>query len=94
MWELLAREGVVVADHYEANGLHRVRRFERFDPLANPVATERLGTALASQLTDRYDLVAVWDGVEPAVLGYVVGRALERPVVRIFDHEGLIAASA
>jgi hypothetical protein len=39
-------------------------------------------------------LVVVWDGVESSVLGYVVGRSLERPVVRIYDHEGLITSSA
>ena len=95
VWEQLERGGAVVADHWEVGGAHRVRRFERFDPLADPVATEALGQALAERLANGgYDLVAVWDGVESAVLGYVVGRALERPVVRIFDAEGLISASA
>ena len=95
VWELLEQGGALAVTHDDAGGEHRLRRFERFDPLAAPVAAEQLGNALASRLTDgRYDLVAVWDGVENAVLGYVVGRALGRPVVRIFDAEGLIAASA
>jgi hypothetical protein len=95
VWELLERGGALAAAHYEAEGEHRLRRFERFDPLADPVAAEQLGKALASCLAEGgYDLVAIWDGVESAVLGYVVGRALERPVVRIFDDEGLIGASA
>ena len=93
VWALLERDDVVAADHTEAAGQHSMRRFEGFDPLANPVATERLGIALASRLTGSYDLVVVWEQLEAAVLGYVVGRALERPVVRVFDHEGLIAAS-
>ena len=94
VWALLELQRAVVPDHFEAGGLHRVRRFEGFDPLIDPVATERLGTALAARLAGPYDLVAVWDTLDAAVLGYVVGRALERPVVRIFDHEGLITASA
>ncbi len=94
VWALLEQQKAVVTDHFEAGGLHRVRRFEGFDPLIDPVATERLGTALAARLAGSYDLVAVWDTLDAAVLGYVVGRALERPVVRILDHEGLITASA
>jgi hypothetical protein len=93
--ELLERGGALLPTHRELGGEHRLLRFERFDPLADPVAAGRLGEALASRLTDGgYDLVAVWDGVESAVLGYIVGRALERPVVRVLDHEGLITASA
>jgi hypothetical protein len=93
--ELLERSGVLTAIHYEAGGAHWLRRFERFDPLADPVAAERLGSALAARLgPDTHDLVAVWDGIESSVLGYIVGRVLERPVVRIYDHEGLITASA
>ena len=92
---LLEAGGVLTATHFEAGGAHYLRRFERFDPLADPVAAERLGSALAARLgPGAHDLVAVWDGVESAVLGYVVGRALERPVVRIYEHEGLITASA
>jgi hypothetical protein len=93
--ELLERGGALATTHYEAGGLHRLRRFERFDPLADPVAAEQLGRALAARLaTGAHDLVAVWDGVDTSVLGFVVGRALERPVVRVYDHEGLITASA
>lgn len=94
VWELLEREGAVVADHHEAGGVHYTRRFERFDPLANPAATQQLGSALAARLPGRYDLVAVWDNLDAVVLGYVVGLALERPVVRIFEDEGLMVASA
>ncbi|HWP29775.1 MAG TPA: hypothetical protein VFB73_13305 [Chloroflexota bacterium] len=95
VWELLARAGALVPAHYEADGRHRLRRFERFDPLADPVAAEQLGTALAERLSESaHDLVAIWDGVENIVLGYVVGRSLKRPVVRIFDDEGLVTASA
>src|SRR5689334_5542857 len=88
---LLERGGALVASHFELGGEHRLRRFERFDPLADPVAAEQLGSALAARLAPgAHDLVAVWDGVDTSVLGYIVGRALERPVVRILDHEGLI----
>jgi hypothetical protein len=93
--EILERGGALVPTHREVGGGHRLLRFERFDPLADPVAAEQLGNALAARLADEgHDLVAVWDGIETSVLGYVVGRALERPVVRILDHEGLITASA
>jgi hypothetical protein len=94
VWELLERGGALSAAHYEVGSEHRLRRFERFDPLADPVAAQELGNALAAQLAGAaYDLVAVWDTVENAVLGYVVGLALQRPVVRVFDHEGLIRES-
>ena len=93
--ETLERGGALVPTHQEVGGAHRLLRFERFDPLADPVAAEQLGSALAARLADTdLDLIAVWDGVETSVLGYVVGRALQRPVVRILDHEGLITASA
>ena len=93
--ELLERGGALTATHYETGGGHRLRRFERFDPLADPAAAEQLGVALAARLAPgAHDMVAVWDGVDTSVLGYIVGRALERPVVRIYDHEGLITASA
>ncbi len=93
--ELLERGGALAAMHYEAGGAHRLRRFERFDPLADPVAAEQLGTALAARLAPgAHDRVLVWDGVDTSVLGYIVGRALERPVIRIYDYEGRITASA
>ena len=93
--EALERGGALLPTHRDVAGEHRLLRFERFDPLADPGAAGRLGEALANRLAnDGYDLVAVWDGVDSAVLGYVVGRALERPVVRVLDHEGLITASA
>jgi hypothetical protein len=95
IWELLERGGTLGAAHYEADGVHRLRRFERFDPLADPVAAQQLGTALAAQLGDgAYNLVAIWDTVENAVLGFVVGLALCCPVVRVFDYEGMIRESA
>jgi hypothetical protein len=95
VWELLERSGALVATHEEVAGAHRLRRFEGFDPLADPVAAERLGDALASRLAGGgYDLVATWDHMENVVLAYVVGRALQRRVVRIYDAEGLIDASA
>lgn len=95
VWELLERGGTLSAAHYEVGSEHRLRRFERFDPLADPVASQQLGNALAERLASGgYDLVAIWDTVENAVLGYVVGLALQRPVVRVFDYEGLIRESA
>src|SRR2546429_7997527 len=91
IWELLERGSTLGAAHYEVDGVHRLRRFERFDPLADPVAAQQLGTALAAQLGDgAYNLVTIWDTVENAVLGFLVGLALQCPVVRVFDHEGLI----
>jgi orotate phosphoribosyltransferase len=93
--EALERGGALSPTHREVSGEHRLLRFERFDPLADPGTAGQLGEALAGRLAEGgYDLVAIWDGVETAVLGYVVGRALGRPVVRILDHEGLITASA
>jgi hypothetical protein len=95
VWELLARGGAFSAAHYEVGAEHRLRRFERFDPLADPVAAQQLGGALAARLEGGgYDLIAIWDTVENAVLGFVVGLALQRPVVRVFDYEGLIRESA
>jgi hypothetical protein len=94
VWALLERGGTLGAAHYEVDGVHRLRRFERFDPLADPDAAQQLGTALAARLGDgAYNLVTVWDTVENAVLGFVVGLALRCPVVRVFDHEGLIRES-
>jgi hypothetical protein len=93
--ERLERGGALVPTHEDVAGTHRLLRFDRFDPLADPVTAGGLGEALAARLAaGGYDLVAVWDGVETVVLGYLVGRALARPVVRILDHEGLITASA
>src|SRR5205823_13129061 len=93
--ELLERAGALAATHDEVGGAHRLRRVERFDPLVDPVAADQLGSALAGRLaSDAHDLVVVWDGIDTSVLGYVVGRALQRPVVRVYDHEGLITASA
>jgi hypothetical protein len=93
--ELLERGGALAAMHHEVGGAHQLRRFERFDPLGDPVAAEQFGQALAARLAPgAHDLVVVWDGIDTSVLGYIVGRALERPVVRIYDHEGLITASA
>jgi hypothetical protein len=95
VWRLLERGGALDAATCEMAGADCARRIETFNPLLDPVATEQLGNALEERLAEgRFDLVAVWDSVENAVLGYVVGRALERPIVRFFDAEGLIQASA
>src|SRR5690606_20432942 len=40
------------------------------------------------------DVVLVWAGLPSVMLGFLVGLALERPVVRLADDEGVVYASA
>jgi hypothetical protein len=63
----------------------------RYDALRDPVGAELLAALLAER-AGRHEptLVVVWDDVVSVVLGYAVAARLRVPVVRIYDHEGLI----
>jgi len=91
VWSALERGGAgrqVRVDEREG----RVElRITKYSGLRDPSGAERLAGALAERLADRgATLVVVWEDVEDLVLGFVVGRRLNVPVLRTFNADGLV----
>jgi hypothetical protein len=88
IWVLLAKGGMgsAATNTDPADTLER-----RYDALRDPAGAEMLAAQLAAK-AGRHDptLIVVWDDVVSAVLGYAVAARLNVPVVRTYDHEGLI----
>jgi len=91
VWAALERGGAVQWGHFaEAEG-HADLRLGKYNGLRDPSGAERLAGALAERVADSgAGLVVVWEDVEDTVLGYVVGRRLEVPVLRTFNADGLV----
>ncbi len=93
-WELLQRVGCLRPAHVQLAEGHADVVLGNPDVLADPVATEQLGRRLADALPGPTpDLVLLWGGFPSLVIGFSVGVALGRPVVRLTDDEGLLDGS-
>ena len=93
IWSHLRRGGLTIAEPTKPAEDGRVR-LPKYDGLADPAGAEKLGIELAKLLGDVHaSLVLVWDNVEDAVLGHIIGRQLGVPVIRTYDEEGLAVSA-
>lgn len=93
-WELLERLGAVQRGHFDDGDYHADLAVGGLHPLDAPGAVQALAGALARLLpAPRPDLILVWDEMPSVLLGFLIGVALERPVVRLADDEGVLRAS-
>jgi hypothetical protein len=91
VWSALERGAGIQRGHFaEADG-HADLRLSKYNGLLDPRGAEVLAGALASRLAgSKATLVVVWEDVEDVVLGHVVGRDLNLPVLRTFNADGLV----
>lgn len=93
--DILERLGAVRRGHFRAGEQHTDLAAATLEPLTDPTATNQLATALAAALPQPApDVVLVWAGPPSVLLGFLVGIALDRRVVRLADDEGVVYASA
>jgi hypothetical protein len=88
IWTLLERGGCSVADADDS----RERRALRgsYSALPDPTGAERLSELVGERARSlRPTVVVVWEEIEDLLIGFLVARALELPVVRAIDAEGL-----
>ena len=92
IWQILRDGGLTVErSDDEADAGYRI--VGSFHPLANPVAVDALGVMLAERARDLDpDVVVVGEGAKDLLLGFVVARELNRPLVRCLNLEGLVGA--
>ena len=84
-WDALGRGGATARDG----------DVTKYSGLADPAGAEELGgrlAALAGELSPT--VVVVWEDPEDVLLGHIVGRELDLPVVRAYDADGLVGSSA
>lgn len=94
-WELLERLGAVRRGHFQDGDRHTDMITAAANLLADPSATQQLAHELVARLGEpKPDVVLVWAGMPSVLLGFLVGVALERPVVRLADDEGMVYASS
>ena len=63
----------------------------RYDPLLDPQGAETLAHLLAETIRERgATAVLVWGDATDAILGFIVARRLDLPVVRLVDDDGLM----
>ncbi len=93
-WELLERLGAVRWGHFDEGDFHADLTVGGIHPLDGPAAAQSLAGALAALLpSPSPDLILVWDEMAGMLLGFLVGVAVGRPVVRLADDEGVVRAS-
>lgn len=93
-WELLERLGAVRRGHFNEGDYHADLTVGGIRPLDAPAVVQSLAGALAALLpAPSPDLILVWDEMPSVLLGFLIGVAVERPVLRLADDEGVIRAS-
>lgn len=91
IWETLRRGGLTVEVTQTAEGETATRLVGRFNGLDDLAGVERLGGLLAEEVRKvNPDVIVVGEGAKDLVLGFVVARALELPLVRVMASEGLV----
>jgi len=91
VWSALERGQGVLRGHFAEADRHADLRLSKYNGLLDPRGAEMLASALASKLAgSEATLVVVWEDVEDVVLGHVVGRDLNLPVLRTFNADGLV----
>ncbi len=93
-WELLERLGAARRGHFDEGDHHADLTVGGLRPLDAPAVVQSLAGALAALLpAPSPDLVLVWDEMPAVLLGFLIGVAVERPVLRLADDEGVVRAS-
>ncbi|MBI2910729.1 MAG: hypothetical protein HYY05_01195 [Chloroflexi bacterium] len=93
-WELLERLGAVRRGHFDEGEHHADLSVGGLHPLDAPAAVQGLASALAALLpSPSPDLILAWDEMPSVLLGLLIGVALDRPVARLADDEGVVRAS-
>lgn len=93
IWQILHRGGLRV-ERSEVEDDAGVRLVGRFDGLSDPGGVEALGVQLAARAAALDpDVVVVGEGAKDLLIGFVVARELERPLVRVLNLEGLVGVA-
>jgi hypothetical protein len=92
IWQILRNGGLSVErSDDEADAGYRI--VGSFRPLSDPAAVDALGVMVAERARElEPDIVIVGEGAKDLLLGFVVARELDRPLVRCLNLEGLVGA--
>jgi adenine/guanine phosphoribosyltransferase-like PRPP-binding protein len=92
IWQILRNGGLTVErSDDEADAGYRL--VGSFRPLTDPAGVDALGVMLAERAREfAPDIVIVGEGAKDLLLGFVVARELDRPLVRCLNLEGLVGA--
>jgi adenine/guanine phosphoribosyltransferase-like PRPP-binding protein len=92
IWEIL-RNGGLGVERSEDEADEGYRIVGSFRPLSDPAGVDALGVMLAERARELDpDIVIVGEGAKDLLIGFVVARELERPLVRCLNLEGLVGA--
>lgn len=90
IWQIL-RNGGLTVERSDDEADAGFRLVGRFNGLSDPPGVETLGVKLAERARElNPDVVIVGEGAKDLLIGFVVARELERPLVRCLNMEGLI----
>jgi adenine/guanine phosphoribosyltransferase-like PRPP-binding protein len=90
VWSALHQGGAVQRTLVGSDGEREVQ-LTKYHGLTDPLGAEQLATSLAARLADSgATLVVVWEDIDDIVLGFVVGRQLDLPVLRTYNADGLV----
>jgi hypothetical protein len=94
IWAILRRGGLsVAAAAADAKDTGPVV-VGRYHGVLDPANTDRLGVLLAEKARPvGANIVVVGEGANDLVLGFIVARELELPLVRVLNLEGLVGAA-
>jgi hypothetical protein len=95
IWAMLRRGGLSVEMSTPAGGQQAEPALVgRYHGMLDPAGVDQLGILLADKArTVDPNVVVVGEGANDLILGFVVARELELPLVRVLNLEGLVGAS-
>ena len=92
IWQIL-RNGGLSVERSEDKADAGYRLVGRFNGLSDAPGVDALGVMLAERALELDpDVIIVGEGAKDLLLGFVVARELNRPLVRCLDLEGLVGA--
>jgi len=95
IWAMLRRGGLSAEERTPAGGgAPEPVLVGRYRGMVDPAGADRLGSLLAEKARAASpNVVVVGEGANDLVLGFVVARELDLPLVRVLNLEGLVGAS-
>lgn len=95
IWAMLRRGGLSAEEREPAGGGRpEPVLVGRYRGMADPAGADQLGSLLAEEARPvGANVIVVGEGANDLVLGFVVARELDLPLVRVLNLEGLVGAS-